>query len=52
MIRAASPSDIPREVIMTTETHKGGFADNLAMQMIALAVAVAIVLWIAWRYVF
>jgi hypothetical protein len=36
---------------MTTQTNKGGFANNLAAQMAVLAVAVAILLVIAWRYV-
>ena len=46
-------SDIPMEVIMTTQTNtKGGFANSLTAQMAALAIVVAIVLVIAWRYVF
>jgi hypothetical protein len=40
------------EVIMTTQTHtKGGFANNLMAQLAVLAIAAAIVLMIAWRYV-
>jgi hypothetical protein len=46
-------TDIPREVIMTIQTNtKGGFANNLMVQMAALAIVVAIVLVVAWRYVF
>ena len=37
---------------MTTQTHKGGFANNLMAQMAVLAIAMAILLVIAWRYVF
>ena len=37
---------------MTTQTNtKGGFANNLPAQMAVLAIAVAILLVIAWRYV-
>jgi hypothetical protein len=38
------------EVVMTIHI-KGGFANNLMVQMIALAIVVAIVSVIAWRYV-
>ena len=38
---------------MTTQTNtKGGFANNLMAQMAVLAIAVAIVTAVAWRYVF
>jgi hypothetical protein len=36
---------------MNTQTeHKGGFANNFAAQMSLLAVAVAVLIVIAWQY--
>jgi hypothetical protein len=37
---------------MNTQTTKGGFANNLTAQMAVLVVAIAILLLLAWRYVF
>ncbi len=35
---------------MDAQTSKGGFANNLPAQLAVLAVAVIIVLALAWRY--
>jgi len=34
---------------MSTQT-KGGFANNLTLQMVTLVVGIAILLFLAWRY--
>ncbi len=35
---------------MNAQTSKGSFANNLLAQLVVLAIAVLIVLAIAWRY--
>jgi hypothetical protein len=43
---------VSMEVFMSTQAHpKGGFANSVAMQLTAFAIVTAILLVLAWRYV-